>query len=161
MLAVRLLFLVLEGVGLYATSFHRLRQTYEAGEQRPQPCQLGNRGPRRCIAVTRGCSEGHGSVPAGSTAVDAPMIGTLRAPTLTLPGVGGMHADSDGTRTPHCSIASGGKPLSLSRPGRTTTWTIRTCAGREHRDEICRITRRGRPRDRRRDWPRPAGFRRD
>ena len=111
-LAALVLLLLLAAGALYAASAYRIGQTYDVSVDPvsiPSDSMSIARG--RHIAVTRGCSDCHGPQLAGSTAVDDPMIGTLRAPNLTPGGVGGTYSDTDWVRALRHGIAPDGSPL--------------------------------------------------
>ncbi len=98
--------------GLYAASAYRLNQTYDVSADAVSiPSDSASIARGRHIAVTRGCGDCHGPQLAGSTAVDDPMIGTLRAPNLTSRGVGGTYTDADWIRALRHGIAPDGAPL--------------------------------------------------
>lgn len=107
-----LLLVVLAALGLYATSAYKRNQTYDVtvGDF-PIPSDSGTVARGRHIATTRGCGDCHGSALAGSTAIDDPMIGTLRAPNLTPGGVGGTYDNSDWVRALRHGIGPSGTPL--------------------------------------------------
>lgn len=112
LLAALLLLVALAAAALYAASSHRLHQTYDvAVADVPIPSDSAAVARGRHIATTRSCGDCHGSALAGSTAIDDPMIGTLRAPNLTPSGVGGTYTDVDWIRALRHGIAPDGTPL--------------------------------------------------
>jgi len=111
-LGALILLILLGAVGLYATSSYQLSETYEVSvSDVPISMDSAAVARGRHIATTRGCGDCHGSALAGSTAIDDPMIGTLRAPNLTPGGVGGTYDNADWVRALRHGIAPDGTPL--------------------------------------------------
>lgn len=107
-----LLLVVLLVAILYAASSYRLNQTYDVtAEDISIPADSAAVARGRHIAVTRSCGDCHGPALAGSTAIDDPMIGTLRAANLTPGGVVGAYTDADWVRAIRHGVAPDGTPL--------------------------------------------------
>lgn len=107
-----LLLIVLAALGLYGASTYRLGQTYDVEvSDVPIASDSAMIARGRHIATTRGCGDCHGSVLAGSTAIQDPMIGAIRGPNLTPAGVGGTYDDTDWIRAIRHGIAPDGTPL--------------------------------------------------
>lgn len=111
-LGLLLLIIVIAAGGLYAASAYRLNQNYDVSiDPISIPSDSAAIAHGRHIAVTRGCGDCHGSSLAGSTAVDDPMIGSLRGSNLTPGGVGAAYSDEDWIRALRHGIAPDGSPL--------------------------------------------------
>lgn len=107
-----LLLVLLLVFALYGASSYRLNQTYDV-EVRDVPIPVDSAAVARGrhIATTRGCGDCHGTALAGSTAIDDPMIGTIRASNLSSGGVGADYDDADWVRALRHGIAPDGTPL--------------------------------------------------